>query len=70
MITKVIAGAAMFVGLTVLGAAPANADPGHQANPPGPNPFAGLTCNCQQPAPLGGPNLEEIQRGLQAALAS
>lgn len=70
MITKLSAGAAMIVGLAVLGATPANADPGHLTNPPSPNPFAGLTCNCQTPATLGGPNMDEIQRGLQAALAS
>jgi hypothetical protein len=70
MITKMIAGAAIALGVSLLGAVPANADPGHQANPPSPNPFAGLTCNCQKAPPLGGPNMAEVQRGLQAALAS
>ena len=69
MITKVVASAAIVLGLSVLGAAPANADPGHQGNPPSPNPFAGLTCNCQPRAPLSPMSQPEVDRGLQAALA-
>jgi hypothetical protein len=70
MITKVIAGAAIFVGLSVVGAAPAGADPNQTHPNPGPNPFAGLTCNCQQHAPSGTPNFGEVDRGLRAALAT
>jgi hypothetical protein len=71
MITKAVASAAIFLSLSVAGAAPAGADP-NQAHPtPGPNPFAGLTCNCQQQhAPSGTPNFGEVDRGLQAALAT
>jgi hypothetical protein len=69
MITKVVAGAAIFVGLSVLGAAPAGADPNQSHPTPSPNPFAGLTCNCHQAAPTGGPNVPELERGLQAAIS-
>jgi hypothetical protein len=68
MITKAVASAAIFVGLSVVGAAPAGADPSQSTQ--NPNPFAGLTCNCQQHAPVGGPNYGDIDRGLRAALAS
>lgn len=68
MITKVVASTAIVFGLSVLGAAPANAEPSQSdLNPP--NPFAGLTCNCQPKAPFG-PFMPEVERGLQAALAS
>lgn len=68
MITKAVASAAIFVGLSLAGAAPAGADPGKVT--PSPNPFAGLTCNCQQHAPVGGPNFGDVDRGLRAALAT
>ncbi|BAX92794.1 hypothetical protein [Mycobacterium shigaense] len=69
MITKMVAATAIALGLSVLGAAPGNADPSHQSNPPGPNPFAGLTCECQPKPPFAVPFQPEIDRGLQAALA-
>ena len=68
MITKAVASAAIFVGLSLAGAAQAGADPGQST--PSPNPFAGLTCKCQQHAPVGGPNFGEVDRGLRAALAT
>lgn len=68
MITKVIASAAVVLGLSVLGAAPANAEPSaSDLNPP--SPFAGLTCNCQPRAPFSPMSQPEVDRGLQAALA-
>jgi hypothetical protein len=69
MITKAVASAAIFLGLSMAGAVPAGAQPG-QSDPNNPNPFAGLTCNCQQHAPKGAPNFGEVNRGLQAALAA
>ena len=59
MITKAVASAAIFLGLSVAGAVPAGAEPG-QSDPNNPNPFAGLTCNCQQHAPIG---RSEFRRG-------
>jgi hypothetical protein len=70
MITKAVASAAIFVGLSVLGAVPAGADPGKSGPTPNPSPFAGLTCNCQKHAPESAPNFGEIDRGLRTALAS
>ena len=65
MITKMLVSAAIL-GSLVVGAAPANADP----NQPDPNPFASLTCSCQQTTPPdGAPVSDEIERGLRAALA-
>ena len=69
MITKAVASAAIFLGLSMAGAVPAGAQPG-QSDPNNPNPFAGLTCNCQQHVPTGAPNFGEVDRGLQAALAT
>ena len=69
MITKAVASAAIFLGLSMAGAVPAGAQPG-QSDPNNPNPFAGLTCNCQQHPPTGAPNFAEVDRGLQAALAT
>jgi hypothetical protein len=67
MITKLVAGTAIVLGLSVLGAAPANAEPSQ--SDPNPNPFAGLTCNCQPKNPFVAPNQAEVDRGLLAALA-
>ncbi len=61
MITKAVAGAAIFVGLSLAGPAPASADP---------SPFAGLSCNCQRSAPVGILNPAEIERGLRAAASA
>jgi hypothetical protein len=67
MITKML-GTAIVLGSLVLGAGPANAEPGPSgANP---NPFGGLTCNCQETAPAGDPaQLGELERGLRGGLA-
>ncbi|SPM36656.1 Mycobacterium rhizamassiliense ORFan [Mycobacterium rhizamassiliense] len=67
MITKLVAGTAIVLGLSMFGAAPANADPSQ--SDPNPNPFAGLTCNCQPQGPFVGPDFAEMERGMQAALA-
>jgi len=49
MITKAVASAAIFLGLSVRSSA--GRRPTGQSDPNNPNPFAGLTCNCQQHAP-------------------
>ncbi|HWF27392.1 MAG TPA: hypothetical protein VG327_03275 [Mycobacterium sp.] len=64
MITKMLVSAAIL-GSLVAGAAPANADP----NQPDPNPFASLTCNCQETTPAGPAVNEELDRGIRAAFA-
>jgi hypothetical protein len=66
---KMLVSAAVVLGSCVVVAAPANADP----NPSGtqPNPFAGLTCNCQQTAPAGGTSTTaELDRGIRSALSA
>jgi hypothetical protein len=70
MITKAVASAAIFLGLSVAGAVPAGADPSQSDPNQNHDPFAGLTCNCQQHAPSGAPNFGEVDRGLRAALAT
>ena len=68
-ITKMLVGAAVVLGSCVAGAAPASADP----NPSGtqPNPFTGLTCNCQQTDKGGGPApTAELDRGIRTALSA
>jgi hypothetical protein len=65
MITKMLASAAIF-GSLFAGGTPASADP----NQNDPNPFGGLTCNCQQTTPAGGPTVsQELDRGIQAGLS-
>jgi hypothetical protein len=66
LLTNLLVGAAVVVGSSVAAATPAGADP----NPSGtqPNPFAGLTCNCQQATRTGGPaTIAELNRGINAA---
>ena len=66
MITKMLVSAAIL-GSLVVGAAPANAD----TNQPDPNPFASLTCTCQQTTPPSGATVsDEIDRGLRAGFAA
>lgn len=60
LITKVLVSAAIALGSYVVGPAPAGADP---------NPFGGLTCNCQGTAPGDSPlSLEELERGIRDGL--
>jgi hypothetical protein len=66
LFTNFLVGAAVVVGSGVAAAAQASADP----NPSGaqPNPFAGLTCNCQQTPRTGGPvPTAELDRGISSA---
>lgn len=70
LITKALISAAIVIGFCVVGAAPASADP----NPSGthPNPFSGLSCDCQETVPPDNPALreQEIRRGIQAGLSA
>jgi hypothetical protein len=67
MITKTLIGAAIVLG-SVLGAAPAGADPTQSDTHP--NPFGSLTASVQQTAPAGSPApRDEIERGLQGGLS-
>lgn len=69
LITKILIGAAIALGVYVGGAAPVRAD----GNPIGsaPNPFGGLSCNCRETNPPGSPALkDEIERGLRQGRAS
>lgn len=60
MIVKLL-GAGGVLAALVLGAVPANAEP----LPPEPNPFGGLTCECQGPVSGESPvRSGELQRGL------
>jgi hypothetical protein len=71
VITKILAGAAIALGLWVAGATPASADP--NPNPVGadPNPYSGLSCSCRETAPAGSPELkEEIDRGIREGLTA
>lgn len=64
MIAKILTGAAMMVtavGIGVMGAAPAGADP---------SAFGTLTCGCQPKAPAGSAiRRDEITRGIRQSLA-
>ena len=70
LITKTLISAAIVTGFCVVGAAPASADP----DPVGthPNPFSGLSCDCQETVPPDNPALreQEIRRGIQAGLSA
>jgi hypothetical protein len=70
LITKTLISAAIVIGFCVVGAAPASADP----DPSGthPNPFSGLSCDCQETVPPDNPALreQEIRRGIQAGLSA
>ena len=66
MVTKMLASAAIF-GSLFAGGTPASADP----NQNDPNPFGGLSCNCQQATPADGPAAsQEVDRGIQAGLSA
>lgn len=61
MIAKILIGAAVSLGIGVMGAAPAGADP---------SAFGTLTCGCQTKAPAGSPmRRDEITRGIRQSLA-
>ena len=64
VITKILASAAIAVGLGVGGAAVASADPNPSNTSP--NPYGGLRCSCQGPAPAGNPDVTaQIDQGLR-----
>ena len=66
LFSNLLVGAAVVFGSYIALAAPANADPSPAGTQP--NPFAGLTCNCQQTARAGGPALTaELDRGISNA---
>jgi hypothetical protein len=70
LITTTLISAAIVIGFCVVGAAPGSADP----DPIGthPNPFSGLSCDCQETGPPDNPVLreQEIRRGIQAGLSA
>ena len=70
LITKTLISAAIVVGFCVVGAAPASADPDPSSTYP--NPFSGLSCDCQETVPPDNPALreQEIRRGIQAGLSA
>jgi hypothetical protein len=68
VITKILVSAAIALGAFVGAAAPASADP-NATGGTDPNPFGGLSCNCQQTAPPGSSALGEIERGIRDAAA-
>lgn len=70
LIAKTLISAAIVLGSSVGGAAPASADTDPVSADP--NPFSALSCNCQQEAPPDSPALrqEEIDRGIQAGLTA
>ena len=62
-ITKILVSGAIALSTFVGGAAPASADPNPATDP---SPFAGLSCNCRETAPVSSPALiAEINRGIQ-----
>ena len=64
VITKILVSAAIALVCGVAGAAPASAGPNVSSTDP--NPFSGLSCDCQETAPAGSPALrEEINRGIR-----
>jgi hypothetical protein len=69
-ITKTLISAAIVLGFGVVGAAPASADP--DASGTHPNPFSGLSCDCQETVPPDNTALreQEIRRGIQAGLST
>jgi hypothetical protein len=68
-ITKMLVGAVIVLGSGVVAVAPASAAPNpsdtHQ------NPFASLTCSCQDAAPAGGLSpRQQIDRGIRTGLSA
>jgi hypothetical protein len=56
VVTKILVGGAVLLGVCVGGVAPAGADP---------NPFGGLSCGCRDTAPAGSADPRaDIDRGL------
>jgi hypothetical protein len=70
LIAKTLISAAIVLGSSVGGAAPASAD----TDPvkAGPNPFSALNCECRQATPPDGPahRQEELDRGIQVGLTA
>ncbi|MDT5256666.1 MAG: hypothetical protein QOD10_1746 [Mycobacterium sp.] len=63
MITKILASAAIAVGVGIWGAAVASAQPNPSNTSP--NPYGGLRCSCQGPAPASNPDVKaQIDQGL------
>ncbi|OBG26760.1 hypothetical protein A5764_04630 [Mycobacterium sp. 852002-51057_SCH5723018] len=63
-----LVGAAIGLGSSVLGAAPANAAPHPDGS--GPNPFGTLSCGCPDAAPGGGQaDRQAITRGIREGLS-
>ena len=69
VITKILVSAAITLGLWIAGATPARADPNPNTVGTDPNPFGGLSCNCQETAPPGSSALEQMKRGIRDAAA-
>jgi hypothetical protein len=67
MITKLLVGAAIVVSALVVGSAPADAAPSTSGSDP--NPFGSLTCNCQEPASVGGQVETQELAGLRDGLS-
>jgi hypothetical protein len=71
VITKILISAAITLGLWAAGATPASADPNPNTVGTDPNPFGGLSCNCRETAPAGGPERkEQIDRGIREGLSA
>ena len=71
VITKILVSAAITLGLWIAGATPARADPNPNTVGTDPNPFGGLSCNCQETAPAGSPERrKEIDRGIREGLSA
>lgn len=71
LITKIAVSAAIALG-SIVGAAPANADP-NAIGGTNPNPFSGLSCSCQKTAPADGSpaqRAEGIESGIRAGLSA
>ena len=66
MIAKMLISPVIVLASLVVGAAPAGADPNPSNTAP--NPFGGLTCNCQRTAPPS-PDPAEFDRGIRTALS-
>jgi hypothetical protein len=61
VVTKILIGVVIALGLGVVGAAPAGADP---------SVFSALSCSCQETAPAGSQaRRDEIARGIQQSLS-
>jgi hypothetical protein len=71
VITKILVSTAATLGLWIAGATPASADPNPNTVGTDPNPFGGLSCNCQETAPAGSPERKkEIDRGIREGLSA